>query len=148
MARSLDKSPTHLMHRVLQCANNVFQAEQKNADLTPRQISVLLTVARNQGLSQTGIVERTGIDRSTLADIVRRLQKKGLLHRSRTREDARAYAVKLTGEGERILRVAEPVMQRVDARIIGALPERERDKLLSALKAIVGALESKPMSRA
>jgi DNA-binding MarR family transcriptional regulator len=49
----------------------------------------------NEGLSQTGIVARTGIDRSTLADLVRRLQRKGLLQRRRTKDDARAYAVKM-----------------------------------------------------
>jgi DNA-binding MarR family transcriptional regulator len=46
----------------------------KDGDLTPRQLAVLVTVANNEGLSQTGLVDRTGIDRSTLADIVRRLQ--------------------------------------------------------------------------
>ena len=62
----------------------------KDGDLTPRQLAVLVTVAQNEGLSQTGLVDRTGIDRSTLADIVRRMQRKGLLQRRRTKEDARA----------------------------------------------------------
>ena len=75
-------------------------------DLTPRQFAVLVTVSQNEGLSQTHLVERTGIDRSTLADIVRRMLKKGLLQRRRTKEDARAYAVKLTEEGWRVLRSA------------------------------------------
>ncbi|MEQ1711924.1 MAG: MarR family transcriptional regulator, partial [Hyphomicrobium sp.] len=51
------------------------------ADLTPRQYAVLITVAQNEGLSQTNLVDKTGIDRSTLADIVRRMLKKGLLQR-------------------------------------------------------------------
>ncbi len=37
-------------------------------DLTPRQLAVLMTVAGNEGPCQTGIVDATGIDRSTLAD--------------------------------------------------------------------------------
>ena len=83
-------------------------------------------MAGNEGLSQTGLVDRTGIDRSTLADIVRRMQRKGLLQRRRTREDARAYAVKLTDEGRRLLRVAEPLGKRVDERILDALPTKQR----------------------
>ncbi|MGH9810564.1 MAG: MarR family winged helix-turn-helix transcriptional regulator, partial [Terriglobia bacterium] len=94
----------------------------RDGDLTPRQLAVLVTVAQNEGLSQTGLVDRTGIDRSTLADIVRRLQKKGLIQRRRTKEDARAYAVKLTDEGKRVLRTAEPIARRVDDRILDALP--------------------------
>jgi DNA-binding MarR family transcriptional regulator len=127
---------------VLQCASNVFATEQGDANLTPRQVSVLLTVASNEGLSQTEIVERTGIDRSTLADVVQRLQKKGLLHRRRTQKDARAYAVKLTDGGRRVLRVAEPLMRRVDERILSVLPAKERDSFMTSLKAIVGALEA------
>ncbi len=56
---------------------------------------MLARVAGNEGLSQTDIVNLTGIDRSTLADIVRRLVKKGLLQRRRTKQDARAAAQRL-----------------------------------------------------
>jgi DNA-binding MarR family transcriptional regulator len=110
-------------------------------DLTPRQLAVLMTVAQNEGLSQTGIVDATGIDRSTLADIVRRLTKKGLLRRRRTREDARAYAVKLTDEGRHALRGAEPLAKRVDQRVLDALPKQQREQFIAALLAIVGTLE-------
>jgi DNA-binding MarR family transcriptional regulator len=100
-----------------------------------------MTVAQNEGLSQTGLVDRTGIDRSTLADIVRRMQRKGLLQRRRTKEDARAYAVKLTDEGRRLLRVAEPLAKRVDERILDALPTRQREQFISDLLAIVDTLQ-------
>jgi DNA-binding MarR family transcriptional regulator len=113
----------------------------KDGDLTPRQLAVLMTVAQNEGLSQTGLVDRTGIDRSTLADIVRRMQRKGLLQRRRTKEDARAYAVKLTDEGRRVLRTAEPVARRVDERILDALPTRQRDQFINDLLTIVDTLQ-------
>jgi len=136
----LDRSPIHQLHRAGQCAADVFQAAMGLDDLTPRQYAVLLTVSQNEGLSQTQLVERTGIDRSTLADIVRRMLKKGLLTRRRTREDARAYAVRLTEEGWKSLRGADPVAQRVDDRILAALPPVQRDRFLADLGAIIAAL--------
>ena len=136
----LDRSPIHLLHRAGQCAEGIFEAETTES-LTPRQLAVLVTVAENEGLSQTGIVDRTGIDRSTLADIVRRLQRRGLLQRRRTKEDARAYAVKLTDEGRRMLREVEPLGRRVDQRILDALPSRERDRFIDALVSIVDTLQ-------
>lgn len=136
----LDSSPVHLLHRAGQCASDIFQAEMAAGDLTPRQFAVLLSVSQNEGLSQTDLVERTGIDRSTLADIVRRMLKKGLLQRRRTREDARAYAVKLTDEGRRILAETKPFSRRVDSRILDALPIQSRDRFLDDLKSIVAAL--------
>jgi DNA-binding MarR family transcriptional regulator len=140
-ADRLSRSPIHLLHRAGQCAGDVFQAEMKVEGLTPRQLAVLTTVALNEGLSQTGLVERTGIDRSTLADIVRRMQRKGLLQRRRTREDARAYAVKLTDEGRRILRTAEPLAKKVDDRILDALPNKQRDQFIDDLLTIVETLQ-------
>lgn len=136
----LTRSPLHMLHRAGQCAADVFHGETKGNDLTPRQFAVLVTVSQNEGLSQTGLVERTGIDRSTLADIVRRMLKKGLLQRRRTKEDARAYAVKLTEEGRRILKAAEPISRRVDDRILESLPAKQREQFLEDLSTIVTAL--------
>jgi DNA-binding MarR family transcriptional regulator len=137
----LDRSPIHLLHRASQAVGDVFATEVEIKDLTPRQFVVLTTVAQNEGLSQTGIVDRTGIDRSTLADVVRRLQKKGLLQRRRTKEDARAYAVKLTDEGRRVLRTVEPMAKRVDRRVLDSLPAKHRDEFITALASIVRTLE-------
>jgi MarR family transcriptional regulator, temperature-dependent positive regulator of motility len=138
----LRRSPVHLLHRARQCAGDIFHAEMRNGDLTPRQLAVLIVVAQHEGLSQTNLVEHTGIDRSTVADIVHRMQRKGLLRRRRTQEDARAYAVKLTDEGRRMLRSAEPLARRVDKRILDVLPSQERERFIDALVSIVGTLQN------
>lgn len=136
----LQRSPLHLLHRAGQCAGDVFNAEMQLGDLTPRQYAVLVTVAGNEGLSQTDLVESTGIDRSTLADIVRRMLKKGLLQRRRTREDARAYAVRLTEEGRKVLKSVEPLSRRVDERILEGLPAKQREQFLNDLTLIVDTI--------
>ena len=133
----LEKSPLHMLHRVGQCAADAFQAELGSADLTARQFAVLVAVRQNEGVSQTGLVERTGIDRSTLAEMIRLMLRKGLLRRRRRREDARAYAVKLTEEGARVLKAAEPLTLRVDERILMALPAKQRERFVQDLNAIV-----------
>ena len=138
----LDRSPIHLLHRAGQCAGDIFQNKLGNVDLTPRQFAVLVTVAQNEGLSQTQLVDKTGIDRSTLADIVRRMLKKSLLQRRRTRKDARAYAVKLTDEGWRLLRSVEPSAIDVDNIVLGALNSAERDQFIQNLNTIVEALSA------
>ena len=137
----LDRSPVHLLHRAYQSAGNAFQAEVKIDGLTARQLAVLLAIAENEGLSQTDVVDRTGVDRSTIAEMIRRMQRKGLLQRRRTKEDARAYALKLTDEGKRVLRAAEPLSKAVDARVLNSLPSGRREPFINALRAIVAALE-------
>ena len=138
--RRLDGSPIHLLHRAGQCAGEIFQGEMGGGDLTPRQYAVLVTVSQHEGLSQTHLVEKTGIDRSTLADIVRRMLKKGLLQRRRTKEDARAYAVKLTDEGWRTLKAADPVARKVDDKVLSMLPSQQRDRFMQDLNTIVQSL--------
>ena len=140
VASRLGRSPIHLLHRVSQCASDVFVMEMGESDLTPRQYAVLIAVSLNEGLSQTDLVELTGVDRSTLADIVRRMLKKGLLQRRRTKEDARAYAVKLTEEGWKALRASEPVVKRVDDRLLAVLPPKQREQFMADLSTIVEAM--------
>ena len=96
MGQVLDQSISHLLHRANQVAAERFAKAIGDTDVTPRQVAVLGIVATNEGVSQTGIVEASGIDRSTLADIVRRLVKRGLLARRRSKQDTRAYNVTLT----------------------------------------------------
>jgi DNA-binding MarR family transcriptional regulator len=141
-AERLERSPIHLLHRAGQCAGDIFQAEMSSGELTPRQYAVLVTVAHNEGLSQTNLVDRTGIDRSTLADIIRRMLKKGLILRKRTKEDARAYAVRLSEEGWRVLKSADPLAKRIDDKVIAALPSASRERFIADLNAIILALGS------
>jgi len=135
----LERSATHLIHRVGQCATDIFQVEARTSGLTPRQFAVLMTIAEEEGLTQTDLVERTGIDRSTLADIVARLLSRGLINRRRAREDARAYAIKLTAQGWKGLRDAEPAAAAADSRLLAALPPAKRQEFLDILHTIVSA---------
>lgn len=137
---NLELSAVHLLHRAGQCAGDIFHSDTTLEDLTPRQFAILVTVAHNEGLSQTDLVQKTGIDRSTLADIVRRMLTKGLLIRRRTRQDARAYSVKLTDAGWDMLRAAEPAACMVDKRILSVLPPAQRDEFLTSLNIIVQSM--------
>jgi DNA-binding MarR family transcriptional regulator len=136
----LDTSALHLLHRAGQCAEVLFTNETAKAALTPRQYAVLICVGQNPDVSQTGLVEQTGVDRSTLADVVRRLVKKGLLQRKRTKRDARMYAVRLTAKGQGILTSVKPQATKVDQRILSVLRSDQRANFIDALGEIVRAM--------
>jgi DNA-binding MarR family transcriptional regulator len=138
--KDLDRSATHLLHRAGQCAADIFSSEARTTGLTPRQFAVLMVIADEEGLTQTGLVERTGIDRSTLADIVARLLGRGLIQRRRTKEDARAYAIKLTPQGARALREAQPGAAAADQKLLANLPPAKRQDFLDTLNLIVTAI--------
>jgi DNA-binding MarR family transcriptional regulator len=137
----LDRSPTHLLHRVAQCADGIFDELVVVGALTPRQLAVLLTVSADEGLSQTGLAEQTGMGRSTVADVVGRLKRKGLLERRRTKRYTRAYAVTLTDEGRRVLQTVRPLANKVDDLILASLPGKQGENFLSRLRSIIATLQ-------
>ncbi len=132
----------HLLHRAGQCADEMFLLNMGQNKLTPRQFEVLKAVQTSTTPSQTLLVELTGIDRSTLADIVRRLVDRGLLVRSRTRRDARMYEVNLTAAGTALLSAAEPVVQRTNERLLSSLSTSQREAVAAALAQIIATAKT------
>jgi DNA-binding MarR family transcriptional regulator len=132
----LNHSIIHLLHRAGQVADEMFSAELPGSDLTPRQYAVLSALAKYQTASQTQIVEETGVDRSTVAEIVKRLLQRGAVVRRRAKHDARAYAVRLTASGNAILRQAEPAAQRVSERLLKQMPASRRSEFVEALAVV------------
>jgi DNA-binding MarR family transcriptional regulator len=134
----VSSSPTHLLHRAGQIADDLFGRAIGDLGLTARQFVVLSTVDGLEDPSQTTLCEISGIDRSTLAEVVRRLVGRGLLTRRRTRSDARMYAVRITPEGKGVLEKAQPIARTVDAAVLEALTEAERETFAQLLRKVVG----------
>jgi len=133
----LDRSPLHLLHRVHQRATELFQERMAGIDLTARQYVVLLTAAQHDAASQQDIIEATGIDRSTVSQIMQTMIGKGLLKRRRTKEDARAYAITLTDHGRDVLKASEAIVERVEEALIAALPVSRTKTFIDNLRAII-----------
>jgi len=134
-------STIHLLHRAGQLADEAFLSALGRDGITARQFIVLDIVAREDNPSQTTICELSGIDRSTLADIVRRLVSRGLLARKRTREDARRYAVRITDAGRKVLDTAMGVARQVEDSVVGVLPASQRAGFQNGLRMMVEKLQ-------
>lgn len=130
---ALARSPSHLLHRVLQLALDIYAEESGSGGITQRQYAVLAAVAENEGVTQTGLVRATGIDRSTLADMVARMITKGHLERQRSDQDARANTVSLTAAGAAVLEESRPKVAMADARILALLKPSKREGFLDLL---------------
>jgi DNA-binding MarR family transcriptional regulator len=95
----LRDTPGHLLRRAQQRAIDLYWQSAGEDGLRPPQFAVLITVYQNPGLNQTALVQKTGIDRSTVGDMIARLAKKGLLERRRVEADQRANTLWITGAG-------------------------------------------------
>jgi DNA-binding MarR family transcriptional regulator len=135
------QSLLHLLHRAGQRAGSAF-AYHAGTGLTPRQYIILHAVAEADGLRQADIMAATGIDRSSIADLVKPLVGHGWLRRRRTRRDARAYAVRLTPEGRRMLALGVPAARATEETLLSFLPTLQRLVFIRALS-IVAADEQR-----
>ena len=138
---TLSRSVTHLLHRAQQAAVNESAEGLAGKGLTIRQFAVLAALNDEDGQSQSSLVEVTGIDRSTLADMVARMEKSGLVQRLKSTEDARAKAVSLTAEGLSAFADAAPEVMEADAFLTDELRKSRRESLLLSLTIIAGDYE-------
>ena len=143
----LVNQPGHLLRRAQQRAVEIYAEELGEAGLRPPQFAVVLTVFQNPGLNQTALVQLTGIDRSTIADMLSRLVRRGILKRRRTDTDGRANTLQVTEEGETLLRAAVHVVNRVQERILEPLAPTERDAFMRLLMKVSDLPNSLPFRR-
>ena len=129
----------HLLRTSVQRAEKAWASSKAPGGVTLAQYLILRAVADEPGLSQTQLSERTGIDRSTTADIIKRMCGRFLLKRERGRlagEDMRAYSVGITAKGESALEAAETASGRANALLVSHLPKTQVEALEAALMAI------------
>ena len=138
----LSQSPSHLLRRCVQYANDLFSREPGASDLTKQQFTVLAAVEQNEGISQTDLVGITGIDRSTLAEMIRRMIEKGLLDRERTESDQRANAVRMAAAGRTALRSARSASDRVERTLLAGLSASDRPRFLKMLSSVASQAET------
>ena len=129
----MERTLTDLVHRLGQNLDAAFEGRTKGSAITPRQLAVLRAAKEWNGVSQTTLVEKTGVDRSTLADIVKRLVQRGWLSRRRAKDDARAYVVRCTTEGAGIINAHVPALLAIEKAALASLTKAEADALKLAL---------------
>ncbi|HWA01128.1 MAG TPA: MarR family winged helix-turn-helix transcriptional regulator [Caulobacterales bacterium] len=132
----LSSSAAHMLLRALQLADDRFALLAKTSGLTLRQFVVLAAVQAQPGLSQADLVRATSIDRSTLADMMHRMERRGLIIRSQADDDGRANAVRIAPAGTTALQASLTHAKAADAAILDLLSTAKQKALISTLNRI------------
>lgn len=131
----------HTLHRAKQAADAAFDGN--SPDVTTSQMLVLRAISEDDDQSQTDIVARTGIDRSTAAELIRRLVDRGLVARRRTRQDARRYALRLTDRGHDLMTASTQAAAATEAALLAVLTATERKAVLDSLAKIAAVTKER-----
>lgn len=138
--------PGHLIRRLHQIHVALFLEECSDFNLTPVQFGILNVLYEGNTLEQVAIASRIGIDRNNAADVVRRLEGRGLLERPISTKDKRAKLAKITKKGRQLVDAVFPAMVRVQQKFVKPLNDEEYEHLMELMERLV--LENNAASRA
>ena len=143
--------PGHLIRRAQQISGAIFAEEVGEHDLTSVQFSALFAIRAYPGVDATRLSALIAFDRSTIGGVLERLEAKGWVLRSPSPTDKRVKLLRLTLEGERLLRQVEPAVERVQQRLLEPLAPADRAavlRLLARLAAVHSEVTSVPLRAA
>lgn len=121
-----------LLARASHALTTEFTAALEDSGISPREHSVLAT-AMTGDFTQTELARLVGLDKTTMVVTVDELEAAGLAERRPSSTDRRARVIAVTPAGERKVRAAEKILDRVREDVLATLAEPDRGVFLRAL---------------
>lgn len=137
LLEDLHRKPGHLIRRAQQIAVAIFIEECAALDLTPVQYAAMVAINELPGIDATRLSAQIAFDRSTLGNVLERLEARGFVERYPSPDDKRIKLLKLTPQGRAVIRRAEDAVRRTQERILAPLAPKDRRVLLELLAQLV-----------
>ena len=135
----LYRRPGFLLRRAHQISAALFLEEATGLALTTTQYGALVVLRARGSLDQVGIATLVGIDRSTTALVVSKLEAAGYIERRDDDVDKRRKIITLSQAGHDVLnRVSEPA-KRARERVLEPFSTEEATTFIALLERFVGA---------
>ncbi|MFO1117265.1 MAG: MarR family transcriptional regulator [Beijerinckiaceae bacterium] len=129
--------PGHLIRRAHQISVAIFIEECAANNVTPVQYACLAQIARQPGVDATRLAAAVAFDRSTLGNVLERLETKGWVERKPSPEDRRVKLLHITEAGEQLLDAIEPGVVATQKRLLKPLNPADRKIFMKLLGDIV-----------
>ncbi|CAN0389259.1 unnamed protein product, partial [Phaeothamnion confervicola] len=117
-----------------------FARLSKEVGERPGRMAMLRLIAQNPGISQTALSRANGRDKSTLTPLLTDFARRGLVRRTRTRNDKRTYRLTLTPAGERLLAQLHACAQVHERQLDEVIGPRDRVRFLAILRKIAAEM--------
>ncbi|MGH9135025.1 MAG: MarR family winged helix-turn-helix transcriptional regulator [Ilumatobacteraceae bacterium] len=126
----------HLIRRAQQLHAAAWLA-LVSSEITSVQYGALAVIARQPGGSQRELGDDLGLDRSTIADLARRLEHHGLVERGQDGADRRRNTLQITAMGAAELDRLRPRVEEVQRALVGTLTDDEHAELRRLLQRVL-----------
>lgn len=125
-------APGYLVRRMYQ-AYTALWSQTVDSTLTGPQFAVLTAVEHDPGVDQGSLASVIALDRSTMADVARRLEDRGLITRATSTTDSRRKLLHLTQHGAQVLAETNQRARDLDRLLLQGCPPEGRERLVRDL---------------
>lgn len=95
---------------------------------------------RQDGLSQSSLMARLGVEPPTVTKMLQRLERAGLLRRERDPDNPRLWRVYLTERGRDLQQPVRDLRRQVERRLLTGLSDEDRERLVALLARVTANL--------
>ena len=134
--------PGFLIRRLHQIHGYLFSQETAEFGITPVQYSVMTSLNEHGAMDQVTIAREVGLERTTVAEVIARIESRGLVRRTSSTQDQRVKIVKLTLKGKRLVEKMGPAVTRAHELTISPLSQEDQDRLMLLLVRVLEANNS------
>lgn len=110
----------------------------------PGQLAQMLALYEEDGLTQTELCDRVRIDQSTMAHTLKRMERDGLVSRTRDPIDRRQVKVHLTPRAREIQDALVTAASQVNAQALQGMTRSDAERLLDTFSQLIAHLEADP----
>jgi len=128
-----------LLRRAWYGLNQAFRRRIAHLGVTPDQFTVMRTLLENDGVTQRELAHLISSDPNTVASLVNRMEKAGLLGRETHEQDRRANRLSLKPRGKQKYEKARLLAVELQADVLSAVPELRREQFLKDLDHVASA---------
>ncbi|AMW32237.1 DNA-binding transcriptional regulator, MarR family [Fervidobacterium changbaicum] len=121
----------------------VHEKTLKEFNIHPGQIPILFILRKEEGLSQKEIAKRIGVEQGTIAVMLRRMEKNGLVRRVPDEQDRRITRVYLTEKSEDVLKSLAKIVKEAEELLVGGLSDEEKQEVENILKKLQNNIKRK-----
>lgn len=129
--------PGYLMWRAHQTAWGAFVGETQSLGITPIQYAILVAVWDFPSTDATRVADLLLFEKTTINDIVQRLETKGLVTRRTGTRDKRIKSIYITDAGRQVVEAANSMRARIADTLLARVTPRERATLLQIMRKLV-----------
>jgi DNA-binding MarR family transcriptional regulator len=143
-----DSAPAALINIASRALTRVNDQRLRPLGLTFAQMPVLAALSKADALSQKELAVLARIEQSSMAQLLARMDRDGLIRRGPAQHDRRVSLISLTETGQaKLAQVRSALLETNDEALKGFTAE-EVDLLLDLLRRLVANLEENPAGSA